>query len=74
MVLKAFDWRKFYENNPSWSCCSGIHSTAQPMKWKVCGMRDPENIAALLALQPDYLGFIFGNTRAICHRTIAPYS
>ena len=29
------------------------------MKWKVCGMRDPENIAALLALQPDYLGFIF---------------
>jgi phosphoribosylanthranilate isomerase len=26
---------------------------------KVCGMRAPENIAALLALQPDFLGFIF---------------
>ena len=29
------------------------------MKWKVCGMREPENITALSALQPDYLGFIF---------------
>jgi phosphoribosylanthranilate isomerase len=26
---------------------------------KVCGMRAPENIADLLALQPDFLGFIF---------------
>lgn len=29
------------------------------MKIKVCGMRSPENIAALSALQPDYMGFIF---------------
>jgi phosphoribosylanthranilate isomerase len=29
------------------------------MKWKVCGMRDPENIEALIALQPHYVGFIF---------------
>ena len=29
------------------------------MKLKVCGMREPENIAALSALQPDYMGFIF---------------
>jgi len=26
---------------------------------KVCGMRDPENIAALVALEPDFIGFIF---------------
>ena len=26
---------------------------------KVCGMRDSENIEQLLALQPDYMGFIF---------------
>ncbi|WNJ19582.1 phosphoribosylanthranilate isomerase [Pontibacter sp. G13] len=26
---------------------------------KVCGMRAPENIEALLALRPDYIGFIF---------------
>ncbi len=29
------------------------------MKIKVCGMRDPENIAAVGALAPDYIGFIF---------------
>ncbi len=29
------------------------------MKLKVCGMRDPQNIAALSALFPDYMGFIF---------------
>ncbi|WP_347160376.1 phosphoribosylanthranilate isomerase [Pontibacter chitinilyticus] len=29
------------------------------MKVKVCGMRDPENIRQLAALQPDYMGFIF---------------
>ncbi|HFX18274.1 MAG TPA: phosphoribosylanthranilate isomerase [Flavobacteriales bacterium] len=29
------------------------------MKIKVCGMRDAENIQALLALQPDFIGFIF---------------
>ncbi len=29
------------------------------MKLKVCGMRDSENIEQLLALKPDYMGFIF---------------
>ncbi len=28
------------------------------MKWKVCGMRDPKNVAEIAALQPDYMGFI----------------
>lgn len=29
------------------------------LKLKVCGMRDPENIQELIALQPDFIGFIF---------------
>jgi phosphoribosylanthranilate isomerase len=29
------------------------------MKLKVCGMKDVKNIKAVLALQPDYMGFIF---------------
>ena len=29
------------------------------MALKVCGMREKQNIGAILALQPDYLGFIF---------------
>ena len=29
------------------------------MKFKVCGMREAENIVALSKLQPDYMGFIF---------------
>lgn len=29
------------------------------MKIKVCGMRDSENIQSLLALEPDFIGFIF---------------
>lgn len=29
------------------------------IKIKVCGMRNPENIAALSELNPDYMGFIF---------------
>ena len=29
------------------------------MKLKVCGMRELENIEKLMALQPDYMGFIF---------------
>lgn len=29
------------------------------MKIKVCGMRDAENIKAVAALNPDYMGFIF---------------
>ena len=29
------------------------------MKIKVCGLKDPENIKAITALGPDYMGFIF---------------
>ncbi|GAB3527090.1 phosphoribosylanthranilate isomerase [Pontibacter brevis] len=29
------------------------------MKAKVCGMREPENIRQVAALQPDFMGFIF---------------
>jgi phosphoribosylanthranilate isomerase len=29
------------------------------MKIKVCGLRDPDNIKAISALAPDYMGFIF---------------
>lgn len=29
------------------------------MKLKVCGMRDAENIKELIAVKPDYIGFIF---------------
>ncbi|MBQ8055690.1 MAG: phosphoribosylanthranilate isomerase [Paludibacteraceae bacterium] len=29
------------------------------MKIKVCGMRDPQNVAELLELQPDFMGMIF---------------
>ena len=29
------------------------------MRVKVCGMREAENIRQLLALKPDYMGFIF---------------
>jgi len=30
-----------------------------PVKLKVCGMRDPENILQVAELRPDYMGFIF---------------
>src|ERR1700754_4210221 len=29
------------------------------MKIKVCGLRDKENVKAVAALNPDYMGFIF---------------
>jgi len=29
------------------------------LMFKVCGMRDPENIGAVTALSPEYMGFIF---------------
>ena len=29
------------------------------MKIKVCGMRDTANLAELLELKPDFIGFIF---------------
>lgn len=31
------------------------------MKIKICGMKYPENIQEVVALQPDYIGFIFYN-------------
>jgi phosphoribosylanthranilate isomerase len=38
------------------------------MKIKVCGLRDPENIKAVAALNPDYMGFIFyGNSPRFVH-------
>ncbi|KAA5544801.1 phosphoribosylanthranilate isomerase [Adhaeribacter rhizoryzae] len=33
--------------------------TQDTLRLKVCGMRQAENIEAILALKPDYLGFIF---------------
>lgn len=32
---------------------------SNPIKLKVCGMRDPANILAVGAVKPDYMGFIF---------------
>ena len=29
------------------------------LKLKICGMREPENMSRIVALQPDYLGLIF---------------
>ncbi|MGV3639645.1 MAG: phosphoribosylanthranilate isomerase [Adhaeribacter sp.] len=34
-------------------------STPAPLLRKVCGMRERDNILAMLELKPDYLGFIF---------------
>jgi phosphoribosylanthranilate isomerase len=31
----------------------------QPLMLKVCGMREPDNIAEIVQLQPQWLGFIF---------------
>jgi phosphoribosylanthranilate isomerase len=31
------------------------------MKWKVCGMREANNISEVAVLQPDYMGFILWN-------------
>ncbi len=36
-----------------------IKKAARPLKIKVCGMRDPQNIADLVQLPIDYIGFIF---------------
>lgn len=35
------------------------NTSGQNPKLKVCGMKYPDNILAVTALQPDYLGFIF---------------
>jgi phosphoribosylanthranilate isomerase len=43
------------------------------MKVKVCGMRDPENLKQIVALQPDYVGFIFyKGSKRYCEATITP--
>lgn len=33
--------------------------STRPLKIKVCGMKDPDNIRQLLRLQPDFMGLIF---------------
>ncbi|MGV3504311.1 MAG: phosphoribosylanthranilate isomerase [Adhaeribacter sp.] len=42
--------------NPS---VNPAEKTRAPLLRKVCGMRERENILAMLELKPDYLGFIF---------------
>ncbi|SIT81093.1 phosphoribosylanthranilate isomerase [Pontibacter indicus] len=43
------------------------------IKIKVCGMRDPENIRQVAALQPDYMGFIFyEGSKRFCEGHITP--
>ena len=43
------------------------------MKLKVCGMKYPENVSAVAALQPDYLGFIFYKpSKRYCGTTLSP--
>ena len=44
----------------------------KPLKLKICGMREPENMTAVGALQPDYMGFIFylGSKRFAAHLSI----
>ncbi|WP_162051378.1 phosphoribosylanthranilate isomerase [Pontibacter pamirensis] len=43
------------------------------MKVKVCGMREPENIRQVAALQPDFMGFIFyKNSKRFVGETITP--
>ena len=37
----------------------GISKNVSRPKLKVCGMREPENIMQVAALNPDYMGFIF---------------
>ncbi len=36
-----------------------VEKTPKPLTIKVCGMRDPQNIADLIQLPIDYIGFIF---------------
>ncbi len=45
-----------YDTNIKYAC-GGRYSYY--MKLKVCGMRDVENIKALIELKPDFIGFIF---------------
>ena len=36
-----------------------LRGEEKKIKLKVCGMRDPNNIAELIQVQPDFIGFIF---------------
>ncbi len=38
---------------------ASLKNAPTTLQVKVCGMREPENIGELVALQPDYIGFIF---------------
>ncbi len=38
---------------------ASLQNVPTTLQVKVCGMREPENIGELVALQPDYIGFIF---------------
>lgn len=42
------------------------------MMWKVCGMRDPRNIRDVMALGPDYMGFIFYPPSPRCALGMSP--
>jgi len=43
------------------------------MKLKVCGMKYPDNVSAVAALMPDYLGFIFYKpSKRYCGETLSP--
>jgi phosphoribosylanthranilate isomerase len=47
-------------------------SKTMGMKIKVCGMKHPDNIRAVVNLKPDYLGFIFypGSPRLVQDETV----
>lgn len=36
-----------------------LNSPLNLLQWKVCGMRDRDNIAEVLLLEPNFMGFIF---------------
>jgi len=43
------------------------------MKLKVCGMKYPDNVSAVAALAPDYMGFIFYKpSKRYCGETLTP--
>lgn len=42
------------------------------MKIKVCGMKDPQNIVEIAAMEPDYLGFIFYEKSPRYAKTLNP--
>jgi phosphoribosylanthranilate isomerase len=50
-------------------------SSVSALKLKICGMREPENIRQVAALQPDYMGFIFyeKSPRFVGHNFSVPY-